>query len=439
VASGVVLFTRDLRVHDHPALAAAARTFDRVLPLFVYDREILGGAYAAPNRLRFLLDSLDDLDSSLGGALLRRSGSVPAEAIRAAREAGASAIFMSSDVSALAQRRERRLGRVCEEAGVQLRTFPGVTVVPPETLRPAGGDHFRVFTPYYRVWRQMRWRAVEKPVDRLETISGFRSAAPPQIEGQLSPDSPRGGEAAGRRRMKIWLEDGLAAYAVHHDDLAGDATSRLSPYLHFGCLSALELAARAVEQGGEEFVRQLCWRDFHHQVTHAFPAMSREDYRRRAPWRHDSAALEAWKRGRTGVPIVDAGMRQLAREGWMHNRARLLVASFLTRRLGVDWRDGARHFLDLLADGDVANNSGNWQWVAGTGNDTRPNRVFNLIRQAHRFDPEGQYVRRYVPELEGVQGGAVHEPWKLEPLLRRGLDYPDPIVNQSIPSPFQGG
>jgi len=186
---------------------------------------------------------------------------------------------------------------------------------------------------------------------------------------------------------------------------------------------------RAAEQGGEEFVRQLSWRDFHHQVTHAFPAMSRDDYRRPRQWRHDEVALDAWKRGLTGVPIVDAGMRQLAREGWMHNRARLLVASFLTRRLAVDWRAGARHFLDLLADGDVANNSGNWQWVAGTGNDTRPNRVFNPIRQAHRFDPEGDYVRRYVPELESVEGGAVHEPWKLEPLLRRRLTYPDPIVS----------
>jgi deoxyribodipyrimidine photo-lyase len=429
MASGVVLFTRDLRVHDHPALAAAARTFDQVLPLFVYDREIFDGPYAAPNRVRFLLDSLDDLDSSLDGALLRRSGAVPAEAIRAAREANASAIFMSSDVSALAQRRERRLRRLCEEAGVQLRTFPGVTVVPPEALRPAGGDHFRVFTPYYRAWRQVLWRPVEKPVERIEAISGLRSAAPPEITGEPSPEGQRGGEAAGRQRMKGWLEKGLAAYAARHDDLAADATSRLSPYLHFGCLSALELAVRAAEQGGEEFVRQLSWRDFHHQVTHAFPAMSRDDYRRPRQWRHDEVALDAWKRGLTGVPIVDAGMRQLAREGWMHNRARLLVASFLTRRLAVDWRAGARHFLDLLADGDVANNSGNWQWVAGTGNDTRPNRVFNPIRQAHRFDPEGDYVRRYVPELESVEGGAVHEPWKLEPLLRRRLTYPDPIVS----------
>src|SRR5262249_21158640 len=171
--------------------------------------------------------------------------------------------------------------------------------------------------------------------------------------------------------------------------------------------------------GAEAFVRQLCWRDFYHQVTLAFPAIARSDYRPRGDrWRVDPQALEAWKGGRTGYPIVGAGVRRLRGEGFMPNRARLISASFLVKDLGVDWRSGATHFLDLLVDGDIANNSGNWRWVAGTGNDTRPNRVFNPIAQAKRFDPEGAYVRRYVPELAAIRDGRVHEPWLLDPKTR---------------------
>jgi deoxyribodipyrimidine photo-lyase len=229
--------------------------------------------------------------------------------------------------------------------------------------------------------------------------------------------------------MDRWLRTGLKAYADKHDDLPGDATSRLSADLHFGCLSPLELAVRARkagEKGGEAYVRQLCWRDFHAQVAAAFPGLPRRDYRpRRAGWREDAHALDAWKNGQTGYPIVDAGMRQLVAEGYMHNRARLLVASFLTKQLNIHWTEGAQHFFDLLGDGDIASNAGNWQWVAGTGNDTRPNRRFNLLRQAHRFDPEGRYVRRYVPELTSVEGSAVHAPWKLD---RQPRGYPAPLV-----------
>ncbi|WP_338200327.1 deoxyribodipyrimidine photo-lyase [Candidatus Nephthysia bennettiae] len=429
---GVVLFTRDLRVHDHPALAAAARSFDSVLPLFVYDGAILGGPHAAPNRLRFLEQSLQDLNRSLRGTLVRRSGETAEEAIRAAREVEAGAIFMSADVSAFAQRRERQMSAACADAGIQLRTFPGVTVVPSGSLHPTGGDHFRVFTPYLRAWANARWRKPEPPVERLKTVSGLRSAPPPLPAASVSPDLVEGGETAGRARMDLWLASSLRDYALRRDELAADATSRLSPYLHFGCVSPLELALRAQELGGDDFVRQLCWRDFHHQVTSAFPSLSWQDYRRERRWRHDDVALEAWKRGRTGIPVVDAGMRQLQREGWMHNRARLLVASHLTRREEIDWRDGASHFLDLLLDGDIANNSGNWQWVAGTGNDTRPNRVFNPLRQAEHFDPDGDYVRRYVPELAGITGPAVHQPWKLEPGVRRRLDYPQPALAGAV-------
>ena len=243
----------------------------------------------------------------------------------------------------------------------------------------------------------------------------------------LSPRLPHGGESAARRRLAAAAIPGRGD-TPSLDDLAADATSRLSPDLHFGCVSAVDVALRLADSWPER-VRQLAWRDFHHQVTAAFSDIATRDYRnRQVTWRHDPEALDAWKSGRTGVPIVDAGMRQLVSEGWMHNRARMITASFLTKTLRIDWREGAAHFFVWLVDGDVANNAGNWQWVAGTGNDTRPNRVLNPLRQARRFDPAGHYVRRHVPELAEVDDSRVHTPWLLPDGVRRRLDYPPPIV-----------
>jgi deoxyribodipyrimidine photo-lyase len=350
-----------------------------------------------------------------------RRGYVVREALTVAREAGAEAIFASADVSAYARERERRLG-----AAIDLQLFDGVTIVPPGDLRPAGGDHFRVFTPYWRRWSEEPLRAVHGAPRKLSLPRGLTKGKADIACGDTSPDLPAGGETAARKRLAAWVRSGLASYEERHDDLAGDATSRLSPYLRFGCVSAREVLDRVSgKPGAGAFARQLCWRDFYAQVTAANPQLPRADYRPRGRrWRDDPDALEAWKNGRTGCPIVDAGMRQLAREGWMHNRARLITGSFLTKTLGIDWRAGAAHFWDLLVDGEIANNAGNWQWVAGTGNDTRPNRVLNPIRQARRFDPDGDYVRRYVPELEGVEGAAVHEPWK----LGSGVDYEQALV-----------
>jgi deoxyribodipyrimidine photo-lyase len=248
----------------------------------------------------------------------------------------------------------------------------------------------------------------------------------------VSPDLAPGGEKAGRARFVSWRQGALAGYDEHHDDLAGDQTSRLSAYLRFGCVSPLEVAIGARDRaGGDEFCRQLAWRDFFYQVTVAFPDIARKNYRPGASWHEDAGALAAWRAGRTGIPIVDAGMRQLAAEGFMHNRARMITASFLTRNLGIDWRHGYRHFGGLLADGDVACNGGNWQWVAGTGNNTRPNRVMNPLRQAQRFDQAGEYVRRYVPELAGLDPARIQTPWQLDDAERKQLDYPDPIVELS--------
>jgi deoxyribodipyrimidine photo-lyase len=336
-------------------------------------------------------------------------------------------VGMAADVSAYARRRESRLAAECAKHRLALRLFPGLTVVDPGTLRPGGGgDSYRVFTPYFRAWQASSWRDEVATPDRIAFPPGVSAGQLPPIPDGESPHAAEGGETIARRRFSTWLKH-IGPYAELHDAMADDGTSRLSPYLRFGCLSPLELANATREH--EAYVRQLCWRDFYYQVALAFPKLSTEAYRKSGDleWRDDTDALEHWQDGRTGVPIVDAGMRQLKAEGWMHNRARLITAAFLTKHLGVDWRPGVQWFFRWLLDGDVPNNSGNWQWVAGTGNDSRPYRRFNPIRQAQRFDAEGVYVRRYVPELKGIEGGAVHQPWRLPAEVRRGLDYPGPL------------
>ncbi|MFI9743262.1 cryptochrome/photolyase family protein [Streptomyces sp. NPDC052494] len=437
----VVLFTSDLRLHDHPPLRAALRDGNEVVPLFVRDPAVDRAARSAPNRLAFLAACLADLDSGLrqrGGRLVVRSGDPVAEVCAVVHEADADDVHMAAGCSGFARRREDRLRRALEADGRRLHVHDGVvTALPPGAVTPSGSDHYAVFTPYFRRWSHERLRAPLPAPRRVPVPDGIRSEELPATTGipSVSAGLATGGERAGRDRLTAWLGRSADAYEEGHDDLAGDATSRLSPYLHFGAVSAAEAVHRARSRGGpgaEAFVRQLCWRDFHHQVLAARPDAAADDYRTRHDhWRRGKDAeadLRAWREGRTGYPVVDAAMRQLAHEGWMHNRGRLLTASFLTKTLYVDWREGARHFMDLLVDGDVANNQLNWQWTAGTGTDSRPNRVLNPVIQGKRYDPDGAYVRRWVPELAGLEGPAIHEPWKLPGLERARYDYPDPVI-----------
>ncbi|WP_217242663.1 deoxyribodipyrimidine photo-lyase [Streptomyces sp. AC555_RSS877] len=440
----VVLFTADLRLHDHPPLRAAADGDRQVVPLFVRDRAVDRAGFAAANRLAFLADCLRELDAGLrerGGRLVVRSGDVVDQVCKVAAEADADEVHLAADVSAYAHRREERLRLALAAQGRRLRVHDTVTTaLAPGAVAPASSDHFAVFTPYFRQWSGRHLRDPLTAPRAVRVPDGIGAEALPTRDGLsgVSGGLARGGEQEGRKRLSAWLRDGVAAYEDRHDGLAGDATSRLSPHLHFGTLSSVELVHRARRTGGpgaEAFVRQLAWRDFHRQVLAARPGVATADYRTRHDrWRSDRTArtdIEAWKEGRTGYPVIDAGMRQLRHEGWMHNRARLLTASFLTKTLYVDWRVGARHFLDLLVDGDVANNQLNWQWVAGTGTDTRPHRVLNPTAQARRHDPDGVYVRRWVPELTGLAGPSVHEPWNLRGLDRAAIDYPDPIIGLS--------
>ncbi|MFE9771939.1 cryptochrome/photolyase family protein [Streptomyces sp. NPDC005931] len=438
----VVLFTSDLRLHDHPPLHAALAAADEVVPLFVRDPGVRAAGFDAPNRRAFLADCLADLDASLrhrGGRLVVRTGPVVREVHALAAECGAAQVHMAAGVTGYAQRREERLRRELAGLGVALRVHDAViTAVAPGAVVPTGGDHYAVFTPYLRRWSAEPLREPLPAPRAVRVPDAVRGEPLPSRAGTpgLSPGLPAGGETAGRDRFSRWARAGLDHYGERHDDLAGDATSRLSPHLHFGALSAAELVRRARARGGpgaEAFVRQLCWRDFHHQVLAARPEASVRDYRTRHDrWRTEDEAAEdvaAWREGRTGYPVVDAAMRQLRHEGWVHNRARLLAASFLTKTLYVDWRIGARHFLDLLVDGDVVNNQLNWQWVAGTGTDTRPHRVLNPVLQGRRYDPDGAYVRRWVPELADLDARTVHEPWRLPADRRAGLGYPAPLID----------
>ncbi|MEU3601826.1 deoxyribodipyrimidine photo-lyase [Streptomyces sp. NPDC006798] len=439
----VMLFTSDLRVHDQPALAAAVRDADTVIPLFVRDTGIGRAGFDAPNRRAFLADCLASLDRSLrdrGGRLVVRSGSVVDEVCRVVAETEAESVHVAAGVSRYATAREDALRDALAPAGAALHVHDGVvTALPPGRVTPANRDHFAVFTPYFRRWEAAGTRPV---------VTAPRRITVPELPGEplprrasvtgVSPGLAAGGEEEGRKRLTGWLArtgDGVAAYEERHDDLAGDATSRLSPHLHFGTLSAVELVRRARDKGGpgaEAFVRQLAWRDFHHQVLAARPDAAAVDYRpRHDHWRDAPEEIDAWREGRTGCPIVDAGMRQLRHEGWMHNRARLLTASYLTKTLYADWRTGAAHFLGLLVDGDIANNQLNWQWVAGTGTDTRPNRILNPLTQARRFDPDGAYVRRWVPELAALPDRTIHDPSSLPASDRARLDYPAPLVDLS--------
>lgn len=428
--TSIALFTRDLRINDNPMLYAAAVGADRVVPLFVLDP----GLPAPPNRAAFLHRCLADLDAALrdlGGALIIRRGDPVTAVSRLIAEHDVSDVHVSADVSGYAQRRQERLEEI---PGVAVHVHETVTTAaaPGEITPTGGGDHFAVFTPYLRRWQAAARRTPLPPPPRITTPEADSAELRDVAQGRRAPELADGGERAGRALLAEWAANAVTGYADGRDDLAGDRTSRLSPHLHFGTLSPVEVLHRAGggSQGAWEFGRQLAWRDFHHQMLAARPATAREDYRPRGDsWRDAPEELAAWREGRTGYPIVDAGMRQLLREGWMHNRARMITASFLTKTLYVDWREGARHFQWHLVDADVANNQLNWQWVAGTGADTRPNRVLNPLRQAMRYDPAGDYVRRYVPELRGIPGAAVHEPWRLPSCERRALHYPDPVAD----------
>jgi deoxyribodipyrimidine photo-lyase len=451
----VVWFRRDVRVADHPALTAATSSGLPVVPLFVLDRRLLREGRSAAARSWFVLRSVAELDAALrarGSALVLREGRPEDVVPRVARAVGASAVLASRDVTPFSHRRDAAVAAALERDGRRLRLHPGLLLVEPETMLTAAGRPFGVFTPFWRSLRAAPRRALLDPVGRIES--------PPDLSADLETASlrpalgdgpvplaslPQPGARAALERLTIWVRDGLAGYEVHRDDLDGAATSHLSAALHAGTLSPLQVEAAALggSDSAEAFVRQLAWREFyHHRLFHRRTREEGAGERLTAAFRQESddpTAVEAWREGRTGIPAVDAAMRQLAATGWMGNRARLVVASFLTRHLLMAPSIGERHFLHHLVDGDVANNRGGWEWTAGIGADAQPwFRIFNPVLQGRRFDPQGAWVRQWVPELAGVPEPHIHAPWEMPEDEARGAGvhlgttYPRPIVDLAV-------
>jgi deoxyribodipyrimidine photo-lyase len=444
---------RELRLQDHPALRAALDGDEVVVPVFCFDEALLGGRHASGPRTQFLLESLADLDERLrqrGSRLFVRRGLPQRELPRLARELGAGRLHLTVDVGPFARRRQRQVGAALADAGVEVHPHPGLFVVDAlAPIRTRAGDPYTVFTPFHRAWRgRARRDVLGAPRELPSPPTTIAAGRLPRLADlgleQECRDAAPGGERAAREALRRFLAGPIDAYDERRDVLSGEGVSRLSPYLHFGCLSAREVEDRLpAGAGAEAYRRQLCWRDFYAHVLGHFPANSRSEfqsrYRGAIRWSHARRRFEAWCEGRTGYPVVDAGLRQLRREGWMHNRARLIAGSFLTKDLGIDWRWGERWFMRLLIDGDEASNNGNWQWIASVGVDPAPafRRMFNPARQQARFDPDGTYVRRYVPELEHVPDRYLAEPWTMpqdvqeECGCRIGRDYPGPIVDHA--------
>jgi deoxyribodipyrimidine photo-lyase len=436
VPTTILWFRRDLRCSDHPALLEAVRVARRdgvVVPLFVEDPELLRPAGA--NRLAFLAGCLRALDAAVGGHLVVRSGD-PAEVVRrVAQEVEAEQVYVTGDFGPYGARRDRAVAEVLLEDGRELVAVDSAYAVAPGTVRTGSGAPYQVFTPFSRAWLAHGWPTPVRAPSRVPWAEGVRSHGirrPPRIDARLPP----AGEAAAKRALRRFVDGPLADYARARDRPGDDATSRLSPYLHLGLLHPRQLLAPlAHSEAHRRYRLEVCWRDFYADVLHHRPESARRALRSELAGIELDAdrsgrRFDAWSRGQTGFPIVDAGMRQLLAEGWMHNRVRMLVASFLVKDLHLDWTKGARWFLRHLVDGDLASNQHGWQWVAGTGADAAPYfRIFNPVSQGERFDPDGTYVRRWVPELRRVPDAHVHHPWTDPAGPPQG--YPPPMVDHA--------
>ncbi len=451
MSTAVVWFRRDLRVHDLPALAEAAVEHDRVVPLFVLDPAILRGRWRSGPRIAFMLGCLRALDAELrarGSGLVVREGPTAEEVPALAREAGADVVLCTDDCTPFGRRRDERVAA----AGVTLERRPGLFIVEPAELRTKQDRPYTVYGPYRRAWGRAYRRPVLPAPDALPPLPpGLRTGRLPTLEGlgltdeRTEPGAFPPGEPAARERAAAWVAGPVRDYHERRDQMAG-GSSRLSPYLRFGALSALELAEDVAAVGGEgpeTFLGELAWRDFYAMVLLHFPDNAKlemqEKYRGTLFWSSDDELFRAWCEGRTGYPLVDAGMRQLRAEGFVHNRARMVVGSFLTKDLHRDWRDGEAWFMRWLLDGDPASNNGGWQWIASTGTDPAPffQRMFNPSLQQERFDPDGTYVRRWLPELARVPDARLARPWTMSAQEQEaagcaiGRDYPAPLVDHA--------
>jgi deoxyribodipyrimidine photo-lyase len=455
---------RDLRLSDNQALASAVADADRVLPVYILDEQVLAGRARNEKRLAFLFSGLRELDNDLrarGSRLIVRSGQPQIELAALSREARAMAIFAEASYSPEERRQDAEL-----VSNLPLHLTDGRAIHVPDAVLQRDGGPFTAFTPFSKAWKAL---AAPKVRDVLPPPSQLSS--PLDIEGLPVPHSPslpalvdfQPGEAEGQRRLRAFVdwvdgaEAGQLAPVYLYDQVRNrvdlNATSQLSPYLNLGmvsvrqavvsALSAIDAAPNSeARYSAELWLDSLIRRDFATSIGYHYPNALSQGFRpeyRNAPWDNDQIAFDAWCRGRTGYPLVDAAMRQLVQTGWLHNRARQVVASFLAKDLLIDWRWGEQFFLDHLLDADLVANSAGWQRAAGTGTGAAPYLgILNPVLQGRKYDPEGLYVRRWLPELAGVPAGYIHEPWSMPEVLQRssgcmiGLDYPAPILDHGL-------
>lgn len=462
----ILWFRRDLRLTDNPALRAALTECDRVWPLYIHapdeeDPWPPGGA--SRWWLHYSLVSLDKALRQRSSRLLIRRGPSLQALLRFVREEKITHLYWNRLYDPALHSRDDTIRQHLQTTGLHCHSFNAALLFEPWEVANRNGGPFRVFTPFWRTCLR-RLGDLAPPLSaprRLPPLPGRRQSLDIDTLGLL-PRVPwdaglhrcwKPGETGALKRLRNFLEDGLDDYAATRDRPGAIGTSRLSPHLHFGELGPRQilhvLLARSrgdpvppPDRGPGRFLTELGWREFAHHLIFHYPGTQQEPLDPRFirfPWvrtDHHAAALRIWQRGETGIPIVDAGMRELWQSGWMHNRVRMIVASLLTKNLGIHWLEGARWFWDTLVDADLADNSLGWQWTAGCGADAAPFfRIFNPLRQGERFDPEGSYVRRWVPELAGLPAPQIHAPWKAKKELlsqagiRLGIDYPLPILD----------
>jgi deoxyribodipyrimidine photo-lyase len=455
--SAVWWIRRDLRLADNQALASALAQAENVIPVFVLDPALLRSRRTGANRLAFLLGGLRRLDSDLrarASRLIVRQGNPRDELSTILAETGSEAIYAEEDYSPYARRRD---ASVAER--LPLHLISSLTVHPPAVISKADGTPYTVFTPFSRAWKALPPALANSVIpapSRISTPANVSSQPIPAAPA-LSPNIPfPPGEAEAQARLSAFVDSedpAVYRYANTRDRMDLLGTSQLSPYLRFGMLSARRVVVAAhsaiaaapnaqARKSAETWLGELVWREFYISILCHFPNVACQAFRpslRDIRWRNDPDEFAAWREGRTGYPVVDAAMRQLKQTGWMHNRARMIVASFLVKDLLIDWRWGEQWFLQNLVDGDLAANNGGWQWTAGVGTDAAPYfRVFNPVLQGDKFDPDGAYVRRWAPELATVPAKFIHKPWEMPVELQRasgcpvGQDYALPIVSHAL-------
>ncbi|MBI1233168.1 MAG: deoxyribodipyrimidine photo-lyase [Alphaproteobacteria bacterium] len=453
----IVWFRQDLRLSDNPALHQAAESGAPVIPVFVLDDDT-PGKWARGGASRWWLHhSLEKLAADLetrGVHLVLRSG--PSDKVIAdlVEETGASAVFWNRCYEPFARKRDETIKSALKDKGVDAASFNGSLLAEPWTVQTKTGDPYKVFTPFWRAERE-----VIDPADPLpapKSIKPWKSIASDDLaDWKLTPSRPdwaKGfsdhwtpGEAGAAERLSDFLDERLLSYADGRDRPDRDDTSGLSPHLHWGEISPRQIwhqtRSRSEGKNADKFLSEVGWREFSYNLLFHFPHFPDRNYQDKFdgfPWSGNDDAFTAWTKGQTGYPVVDAGMRQLWQTGWMHNRVRMIAASFLIKHLLIDWRRGQDWFWDTLVDADLANNSASWQWVAGSGADAAPYfRIFNPITQGEKFDPDGKYVKRFVPELAKLPVKYIHAPWTApasvlaQAGIKLGTTYPEPIVDHS--------